>query len=117
MLGDALAAGLALPAASPLHELWVLGGTSSLPGWPVFPGELRATSPGGISKGFRSSSAGSGVSTPTSSTRMVSWLDMTITCSLTVSEASWGCTASVSMVSRQRWERAQTFHMSLFALG
>lgn len=33
------------------------------------------------------------------------------TCSLTVSEASWGCTASVSMVSRQRWERAQTFHM------
>lgn len=33
------------------------------------------------------------------------------TCSLTVSEASWGCTASVSMVSRRRWERAQTFHM------
>lgn len=33
------------------------------------------------------------------------------TCSLTVNEASWGCTASVSMVSRRRWERAQTFHM------
>ena len=30
---------------------------------------------------------------------------------MTVSEASWGCTASVSMVSRRRWERAQTFHM------
>ena len=33
------------------------------------------------------------------------------TCSLTVSEASWGCTASVSMASRRKWGRAQTFHM------
>lgn len=92
-------AALALPAVSPLPEVSALGGTSSLAGSAVSPGEPRATSLAGISKAFRSSSAGSGASTPTSSTRIVSWLDITMTCSLTVSEASWGCTASVSMVS------------------
>lgn len=68
------------PAASVLLEVSVLGGTSSLPGSPLPRGEPRAPSPGGISEGFLSSSAGGGASTPTSSTRIVSWLDMTMTC-------------------------------------